>query len=64
MFFLIFLKICDALRDLVTFGKHSSVGIFHVFKIVQIVPNCAKRLIFRTAILQNTCEQQAQLLKA
>ena len=36
---------CDALRDLVPFvqfkkrEKHSSLGVFRVFKIVQMVPN-------------------------
>ena len=39
---------CDVLCDLVPFvqikkrEKHSSTDVFHVFKIVQMVPNCAK----------------------
>ena len=47
----IFKTICVALRDFVPFvqfkkcEKHSSIGVFHVFKIVQMVSNRAKHPI-------------------
>ena len=46
------LSMCDALRDLVPFvqfksrEKHSSMGVFQVFKIVQMVPNRATQHIY------------------
>ena len=33
---------CDVLRDLVPFVPHSSMCAFYIFKIVQMVPDCAK----------------------
>ena len=46
-----FLSICDALPDLVPFAqfkkreKHSSMSVFHVFLIVEMIPNCTKHHI-------------------